>query len=230
MSNICETCNKVLGSKKNLVRHRQLHLEGNHTCPTCNKSFTRRDNLQIHMNNVHGDSEKPNNTVGSAATSDASESAIEVNDTRPSLFDHFDNCSLSSEEIEDDFKCDKCDRSFTLKRNLTRHLSTHKKIKHKCVKCNKSSTRRDSMKRHMHSKHKDTTPKSILVKHNRQPANIHKSFKIRSVRKLLAKKGVLHTPTSSTVLHTPTIYGVSYSPSQYSFNGYGRSINKRSIL
>lgn len=210
MSNICEICNKVMGSKKNLARHKQGHLEENHICSLCSKSFTRKDNLKIHMTKRHDvydkivklNADDMDTSINDDLTSDDTESVTEHTN-------HFDNTILSP-EIEDEFKCHKCDKSFSLKRNLKRHISSHKKVKHKCLKCDKSSYRNDSIKRHEKSHHESSKQKSKIAKNIRFRSN-RKTFSVTSVKQILrARQGLLHTPKSNDVLPRPYTYNGHY--------------------
>ena len=51
------------------------------------------------------------------------------------------------------FNCTVCDKVFTVKRNLTRHIKTHEGGEFACSVCPKSFNRRDSLIKHSKKTH-----------------------------------------------------------------------------
>ena len=57
---------------------------------------------------------------------------------------------------EGGYNCDKCEKSFTRKSDLTRHIqSVHDKIRYNCNQCAKSFSERGTLKRHIKSAHEN---------------------------------------------------------------------------
>ena len=60
----------------------------------------------------------------------------------------------SKQEVR--YNCDKCEKSFTRKSDLTRHIqSVHDKIRYNCNQCAKSFSERGTLKRHIKSAHEN---------------------------------------------------------------------------
>ena len=54
------------------------------------------------------------------------------------------------------FKCDKCEKAFTLKSNLNRHIkSAHENVQYKCDECDQSFSFKGSLKIHIQSVHEN---------------------------------------------------------------------------
>lgn len=53
---ICQLCGVVFNTARNRVRHeRRVHLRhAGHPCPICRRTFTRQDNMRVHMKKMHG--------------------------------------------------------------------------------------------------------------------------------------------------------------------------------
>lgn len=51
------------------------------------------------------------------------------------------------------FKCDRCDKEFVRKDNLSRHLNVHNGTSFECVRCSVKFTRADALKRHLKNAH-----------------------------------------------------------------------------
>ena len=54
----CEKCQKVFKHKRSLVQHEQTHDEEKFACSVCNITYTRKSNLNKHMQQKHTDSNK----------------------------------------------------------------------------------------------------------------------------------------------------------------------------
>ena len=62
---------------------------------------------------------------------------------------------LASHNIGERFKCDKCEKTFGLKSNLTVHQQTHNSESFKCDHCHKMFTRKDSLNTHVKGQHEE---------------------------------------------------------------------------
>ncbi len=51
------------------------------------------------------------------------------------------------------FKCDVCEKVFTVKSNMLRHEKSHKQIKFTCGDCKQVFSRRDDLVNHVQKKH-----------------------------------------------------------------------------
>jgi len=50
----CKICEKTSNFKANLLKHAEIHVEGNiHSCSICVKTFSTRDVLRTHVRDIH---------------------------------------------------------------------------------------------------------------------------------------------------------------------------------
>ena len=145
----CPTCEQAFTRKDHLTRHiNAKHLKIKYPCPDCWRVFTRKDARSQHMK-THKDIMETQNTE------------VDVD-----MKTHKDIMETQNTEVDVDkvtggaysFSCPTCDRSFTRKTRLTRHINAkHLKIKYPCPNCWRVFTRKDTLSQHM------KTHKNIIV-------------------------------------------------------------------
>ena len=103
--------------------------------------------------------------------------------------------------IGDRFKCDQCDKDFSLKGNLQTHIKTHKSLPLKCNQCGKMYKTAESLKKHMKIVHSEKRLKcdecekmfssiGFLNKH-KKAVHVLKSFKCDQCKYRSKTKGQL---------------------------------------
>ena len=99
------------------------------------------------------------------------------------------------------FTCTICSKTFSLKRNMTRHMVTHKNAKYLCKICNKSFHRTDLLSKHQLKcsvkeecdntcdlRNKSFTQKSQLTRHKKVCVIKHDEIKIKEYSKNYLRK------------------------------------------
>ena len=104
-------------------------------CVKCGKSYSNLRNLNIHYESIHKGKKKF--------------SCLKCKKEFPTpnaLIYHVSKkiCSKRPQNVNSEFcKCDLCNKTFTQKSSLKRHISSvHEGIKHKCHLCNKMLSRK----------------------------------------------------------------------------------------
>ena len=159
-------CNKEITQK--FKRHMEVHSKTRYSCSECNKSFTRKDQLKVHINSVH---------KGQKFMCDI---CTKIYDSQPSLKYHISsiheqkryNCELCDESfsysatlkshvkrvhalIKPEYKCDHCDYRAKHTGHLNVHIkSVHNKERFQCAKCPKNFISAQALRNHITLSHK----------------------------------------------------------------------------
>ena len=105
-SPVCDKCGKSFGRKAHLVRHKLVHQKETErfSCNVCQTQFRRKDNLDVHVENVHVTKVRPEGLI------------------RTAMFEK----EKPLREEKGSVECGKCGKSFISKFNLKRHTRKHK--------------------------------------------------------------------------------------------------------
>ena len=108
----CALCDKQLSCASSLHRHMLSHTEPEHECALCDKKFKLKHNLLCHMQSLHGNNNRPH-------------------------------------------KCEECGRAFKIAAYLTSHKLTHLAKRFTCPICDKSFTRKCHLNKHLFRHYRD---------------------------------------------------------------------------
>ena len=113
----CDVCQAVIKDSSNFRRHVKTHESSHLKCPECSKLFSRKDKL-----NEHHETCRSNMLL----------KMIREN--------NYQNYKLNQiVKTSNDFPCEKCEKQFTTKYSLQRHMKTHSVDKPKATKSTKCS-------------------------------------------------------------------------------------------
>ena len=137
---LCTQCEKHFTKKFALERHMKIHTqEKGYGCNLCTRKFYRKDKLQQHQEICQRKaindqcSKEPNN----ADDCDVGENTITAHDVRGRI----NACK--------NFVCTRCNKHFTRKFDLHRHMKIHAREKEfQCSTCTKTFHRRDKKLQH----------------------------------------------------------------------------------
>merc|ERR1712080_670530 len=102
---VCKWCGKRFKARKTLINHERLHTgESSYQCQYCEKAFVQKSNLNSHVKTCHKDANIDSQVMPKV---NLKKKAALVN-----LFD------------KKPYICEGCQRPFTFKKNLKRHLKT----------------------------------------------------------------------------------------------------------
>ncbi|KAH0548426.1 zinc finger protein 26-like isoform X2 [Cotesia glomerata] len=170
----CSTCKKRYSTKKSLLRHQLLHEEPNFECDICNVKFYRKDKLKAHYDKC---SEKnPNQVRKCNICGDTFENNEILREHRSK---HVDEGILTEEDLKDlepgsedrksekiarkrrtdivGLECTECNKQYTSRKGLLRHIQVHEGKKYLCDICPKKFYRREHLKIHV-AKHNMIKP------------------------------------------------------------------------
>lgn len=148
----CVHCNKTFNMKKHLDQHVRIHSSVKElACLLCDKKFATHPYLAQHMKNIHLDKTETINT------SEGHEGVFEQKPKEKEMKSGPSN------------ECEKCDYKTARLPHLTRHLTTHDKVKKptQCDKCDFTSKYSTTLKRHIKSQHKGDSESNQYRKINK---------------------------------------------------------------
>ena len=138
--------------KKHLDQHVKIHSSVKElACLLCDKKFATHPYLAQHMKNIHLDKTETINT------SEGHEGVFEQKPKEKEMKSGPSN------------ECEKCDYKTARLPHLTRHLTTHGKVKKptQCDKCDFTSKYSTTLKRHIKSQHKGDSESNQYRKMNK---------------------------------------------------------------
>ncbi|KAL7299777.1 hypothetical protein TKK_0007523 [Trichogramma kaykai] len=170
----CPTCKKRYSTKKSLLRHQLLHDEPNFECDICNVKFFRKDKLKAHYDkcseknpdqvrkcNLCGDTFESNEALKKHRVKHVVEGILTEEDLRD-----IEN-RTEDKKIEKmprkrrtdiiGLKCHLCNKEYTSRKGLLRHLQVHEGKKYLCDMCPQKFSRREDLKLHV-AKHNMIKP------------------------------------------------------------------------
>lgn len=133
----CDQCPKFFASEKKKLQHsashRPVEQKKIHPCPECDRTFSRAENVNLHIRRVHmGVRSFVCEECGKALASKGALSRHQMthSDARP-------------------FKCNDCKKCFKELPALKKHLETHSAVSFECLLCGHRSTTRYTLREHM---------------------------------------------------------------------------------
>ncbi|KAJ9578515.1 hypothetical protein L9F63_005244, partial [Diploptera punctata] len=154
----CSACNKTFGRKSQLIEHSNVHNnEKTFKCSLYGPKFLKVDESEASFENL--DNPQVNVDEDKCGGNQNLAGMYIPNQSTQTSGDHLtsgDNDLIS--RVCKPFKCSVCNKSFSLKTNLIRHLSIHNKEKpYKCSLCNESFTQKYYLSQHQYV-HSDEKP------------------------------------------------------------------------
>ena len=120
---VCELCSYEAYDIASLRKHRnhkhQDEINKSHKCETCGKTFVQRENLLVHLKNIHNIHSEDFDLIKSFACDQCGHVFV----CKKKLKKHFQAVHLKMKPYE----CDICQKKF----GINQHLSRHKKTVHK---------------------------------------------------------------------------------------------------
>ena len=171
----CPTCKKRYSTKKSLLRHQLLHEEPNFECDICNVKFYRKDKLKAHYDkcseknpdqvrkcNICGDSFENNEILREHRAKHVTEGILTEEDLReiePRPEERKSGEKVARKRRTDivGLECTECNKQYTSRKGLLRHIQVHEGKKYLCDICPKKFYRREHLKIHV-AKHNMIKP------------------------------------------------------------------------
>ncbi|XP_015512877.2 zinc finger protein 808-like [Neodiprion lecontei] len=171
----CLTCKKRYSTKKSLLRHQLLHEEPNFECDICNVKFYRKDKLKAHYDkcseknpdqvrkcNICGDSFENNDMLKEHRTKHVMEGILteeDLRDIEPQVEERKPGEKITRKRRTDivGLECTECNKRYTSRKGLLRHIQVHEGKKYLCDICPKKFYRREHLKIHV-AKHNMIKP------------------------------------------------------------------------
>ena len=153
-----------------------------YACAHCQESFPVSTSLVSHFKNNHVSvkycdvkNEDTNIDIeGNMSNSPEDEGIIYKKDRTGTNITNHQNIKAVEKEPKNNFSCTKCDKSYSVKYSLYKHLFTHEEKKHSCEFCDKKFMYLQTLKLHKR-KHTGEKPyaccicdKKFTLKHNRE--------------------------------------------------------------
>lgn len=137
MTFACDKCPKFFGSEKKMLQHASSHRPVEqkkiHPCPDCDRTFSRAENVQLHIRRVH--MKKREYVCEECGKALASKGALHRHQVT-----HSDARPL---------KCNDCAKCFKDLPGLKKHSETHSTVSFQCFLCGHRSTTRYTLREHM---------------------------------------------------------------------------------
>ncbi|XP_072766934.1 uncharacterized protein [Anoplolepis gracilipes] len=174
-SHECTTCKKRYSTKKSLLRHQLLHEEPNFECDICNVKFYRKDKLKAHYDkcseknpdqvrkcNICGDSFENNEILREHRAKHVTEGILteeDLRDIEPKPEEKKPGQKIGRKRRTDivGLECTECNKQYTSRKGLLRHIQVHEGKKYLCDICPKKFYRREHLKIHV-AKHNMIKP------------------------------------------------------------------------
>ncbi|XP_012542969.2 zinc finger protein 26 isoform X2 [Monomorium pharaonis] len=174
-SHECTTCKKRYSTKKSLLRHQLLHEEPNFACDICNLKFYRKDKLKAHYDkcseknpdqvrkcNICGDSFENNELLREHRAKHVTEGILteeDLRDIEPKSEEKKPGEKIGRKRRTDivGLECTECNKQYTSRKGLLRHIQVHEGKKYLCDICPKKFYRREHLKIHV-AKHNMIKP------------------------------------------------------------------------
>lgn len=174
-SHECSTCKKRYSTKKSLLRHQLLHEEPNFECDICNVKFYRKDKLKAHYDkcseknpdqvrkcNICGDSFENNEILREHRAKHVIEGILteeDLRDIEPKSEEKKPGEKIGRKRRTDivGLECTECNKQYTSRKGLLRHIQVHEGKKYLCDICPKKFYRREHLKIHV-AKHNMIKP------------------------------------------------------------------------
>lgn len=171
----CLTCKKRYSTKKSLLRHQLLHEEPNFECDICNVKFYRKDKLKAHYDkcseknpdqvrkcNICGDSFENNDLLKEHRAKHVTEGILteeDLRDIEPQVEERKPGEKITRKRRTDivGLECTECNKRYTSRKGLLRHIQVHEGKKYLCDICPKKFYRREHLKIHV-AKHNMIKP------------------------------------------------------------------------
>ncbi|KAK0163344.1 hypothetical protein PV327_007036 [Microctonus hyperodae] len=171
----CTTCKKRYSTKKSLLRHQLLHEEPNFECDICNVKFYRKDKLKAHYDkcseknpnqvrkcNICGDTFENNEILREHRSKHVDEGILTEEDLRelePGSEEKKRGEKIARKRRTDivGLECLECNKQYTSRKGLLRHIQVHEGKKFLCEICPKKFYRREHLKIHV-AKHNMIKP------------------------------------------------------------------------
>lgn len=133
----CVQCPKFFASEKKMLQHASSHRPVEqkkiHSCPECDRTFSRAENVQLHIRSVHR-----------GVRSFVCEECGKTWATKQQLQKH----QLMHIEARP-FQCSDCSKCFKDSTSLKKHLEIHSNISFECLLCGQRSSTRYTLREHM---------------------------------------------------------------------------------
>lgn len=171
----CTKCKKRYSTKKSLLRHQLLHEEPNFECDICNVKFYRKDKLKAHYDkcseknpdqvrkcNICGDSFENNEILREHRSKHVTEGILteeDLRDIEPRPEEKKPGEKIGRKRRTDivGLECTECNKQYTSRKGLLRHIQVHEGKKYLCDICPKKFYRREHLKIHV-AKHNMIKP------------------------------------------------------------------------
>uniref|UniRef100_A0A1B6J6N9 Protein krueppel n=1 Tax=Homalodisca liturata TaxID=320908 RepID=A0A1B6J6N9_9HEMI len=145
----CPECNKQYNTRKNLLRHVQIHKDKQFSCNICPKKFFRREHLKVHL--------AKHKIVKPYACEICSKRFVKEEQlaNHMSRHDGFPKKSKNTNGLKR-FLCEICSKTFTQSTTLVAHLRAHRGIKpYVCKECSRPFTTKAYLRMHMRTHTKE---------------------------------------------------------------------------
>ncbi|XP_060818780.1 zinc finger protein 26-like [Bombus pascuorum] len=171
----CPKCKKRYSTKKSLLRHQLLHEEPNFECDICNVKFYRKDKLKAHYDkcseknpdqvrkcNICGDTFENNEILREHRSKHVTEGILteeDLRDIEPRPEEKKPGEKIGRKRRTDivGLECTECNKQYTSRKGLLRHIQVHEGKKYLCDICPKKFYRREHLKIHV-AKHNMIKP------------------------------------------------------------------------
>ncbi|XP_043516973.1 zinc finger protein 26-like [Frieseomelitta varia] len=171
----CAKCKKRYSTKKSLLRHQLLHEEPNFECDICNVKFYRKDKLKAHYDkcseknpdqvrkcNICGDTFENNEILREHRSKHVTEGILteeDLRDIEPRPEEKKPGEKIGRKRRTDivGLECTECNKQYTSRKGLLRHIQVHEGKKYLCDICPKKFYRREHLKIHV-AKHNMIKP------------------------------------------------------------------------